>query len=349
MADQTAFPLVRGYQMRLTRLNQCCQVNYGQDASVVTEGYVSIAFTASINAGEEIIVANANGKTCVRDTPSDEFQGYGLEFTFCDVQPCVFELLTGQPVVTNAGGDAVGFRMNSNVTAENSAFALEVWMGIPGDVCAGTAGSANGYLLLPCVSGGTVGDFTIENAAINFVVTGATTKDGNNWGTGPYPNSPLANPTDANDHLQVLYTTVNPPAATVGCVALELDGLVVTSSGFVVTMTLDDVANDCFADSFTVDWGDGSALETFAGGTATTSHTYATAGTYLINISFADAACTGVSYTAVVTGVVSLTASAEQPAVTSLTASAEQPTTRKTSTKTSAKTSTETTLDLDES
>ena len=78
MADQTAFPLVRGYQMRLTRLNQCCQVNYGQDASVVTEGYVSIAFTASINAGEEIIVANANGKTCVRDTPSDEFQGYGL-------------------------------------------------------------------------------------------------------------------------------------------------------------------------------------------------------------------------------------------------------------------------------
>ena len=159
----------------------------------------------------------------------------------------------------------------------------------------------------------------------------------------------MANPTDANDHLQVLYTTVNPPAATVGCVALELDGLVVTSSGFVVTMTLDDVANDCFADSFTVDWGDGSALETFAGGTATTSHTYATAGTYLINISFADAACTGVSYTAVVTGVVSLTASAEQPAVTSLTASAEQPTTRKTSTKTSAKTSTETTLDLDES
>ena len=337
MADQTAFPLVRGYQMRLTRLNQCCQVNYGQDASVVTEGYVSIAFTASINAGEEIIVANANGKTCVRDTPSDEFQGYGLAFTFCDVQPCVFELLTGQPVVTNAAGDAVGFRMNSNVTAENSAFALEVWMGIPGDVCQGTAGSANGYLLLPCVSGGTVGDFTIENAAINFVVTGATTKDGNNWGTGPYPNSPLANPTDANDHLQVLYTTVNPPAATVGCVALELDGLVVTDSGYVATLTMDDAANDCFAAAFTVDWGDDSTVETFTGGTATAAHTYATAGTDIINISFSDPTCTGVSYTVSITGVVSLTASAEQPVAA------------RTAVNATAKTTTATDSDLDES
>lgn len=303
MADQSAFPLVRGYQMRLTRLNQCCQVNYGQDASVVTEGYVSIAFSASINEGDEIIVTNANGRTCVRDTPSAEFQGYGLEFTFCDVQPCVFELLTGQPVVTNANGDAVGFRMNSNVTAQDSAFALEVWMGIPGDVCEGTAGSANGYLLLPCVAGGTVGDFTIENAAINFTVTGATTNDGNNWGTGPYANSPLDNPTDANDHLQVLYTTKKAPDATNGCVPIEMAGLTVTTNGFDVSLAFDPSANAAFNSDVVIDWGDGSAYTALTGPLTVADHTYSEAGTYSFSMAFADDSSAGMSYTVDVTGV----------------------------------------------
>ena len=185
MPNPSCFPLVRGRTMRVTKVDGCCAPDYGPDNMVVTEGFVSVALTANINEAEEILITNATGKTCVRDPGSTEFQGYGVEITFCEVSPCLFSIVTGQPAVVDANGDVVGFRMNSAVSLTGSGFALEVWMGVPGVACSGEAG-AYGYLLLPCLQGGVVGDFTIENAAITFTVTGASTKDGNGWGTGPY-------------------------------------------------------------------------------------------------------------------------------------------------------------------
>jgi len=120
--------------------------------------------------------------------------------------------------------------MNSSISLSGSGFALEVWMGVPGVACLGEAG-AYGYLLLPCLQAGVVGDFTIENAAITFTVTGASTKDGNGWGTGPYnvvpgtdgvTASPLPDALDVDDHLYTVFTTIEPPAPTDGCVALAV-------------------------------------------------------------------------------------------------------------------------------
>jgi hypothetical protein len=213
--------------MRVTKVDGCCAPDYGPDNMVVTEGFVSVALTANINEGEEIVVTNASGKTCVRDPGESEFNGYGVEITFCEVSPCLFSIVTGQPSVVNADGDVVGFRMNSGVSLSGSGFALEVWMGVPGVACLGEAG-AYGYLLLPCLQGGVIGDFTIENAAVTFTVTGAATKEGNGWGVGPYDvvddggPSPLPDPLDGNDHLYAIFTTVPPPEVTDGCVALEV-------------------------------------------------------------------------------------------------------------------------------
>ena len=228
MPSPTSFPLVRGHMMRVTKVDGCCAPDFGDDAMVVTEGFVSVALTANINEGEELVVTNAAGKTCVRDPGQTEFQGYGAEITFCEVSPCLFSIVTGQPSVVDANGDVVGFRMNSAISLTGSGFALEVWMGVPGVACTGEGG-AYGYLLLPCLQGGVVGDFTIENAAVTFTVTGAATKDGNGWGTGPYDVVPgtdgttpskLPDALDVDDHLYVVFTTVAPPEETDGCAAL---------------------------------------------------------------------------------------------------------------------------------
>ena len=221
-----SFPLVRGRTMRVTKTDGCCAPAPGPDNMIVTEGFVSVALTANINQPEEIIITNANGKTCVRDPGCPEFQGYGVEITFCEVSPCLFSIVTGQPSVVDGNGEIVGFRMNSSISVCDSGFALEVWMGVPGVACTGAAGGF-GYLLLPCLQGGVIGDFTIENAAITFSVTGANTKDGNGWGSGPYDvvddgsgtAGPLPSPLDPDDHLYVSFTTVAPPTETDGCVA----------------------------------------------------------------------------------------------------------------------------------
>ena len=226
---QSSFPLVRGRTMRVTQLDACGVPITGDESVNVSEGFVSVGLTAEINEAEEIEVKNANGKTCVRDPGCPEFKGYTAEIVFCDVDPCLYAMMTGQSTIANEAGDVVGFKMNTDVNACDKAFALEVWAGVPGVACAGGEG-AFGYVLLPFMQAGVVGDFTIENAAVSFTISGAKSKDGNTWDVGPYDvvlgagSTPakLAEPLEPNDHLAVLYTEVAPPAATDGCVAFPL-------------------------------------------------------------------------------------------------------------------------------
>lgn len=229
MASPQSFPLLRGRTLRATKLNGCGVPVTGADSVATTDGYVSVALTAEINEPEEIEVKNANGQVCVRDPGCAEFKGYNVEIAFCNVDPCLYSMLTGQDTLNDGAGEAIGFRMNSKKKACDSAFALEVWSGVPGVACQGqTAESGSfGYVVLPFVRSGVIGDFTIENAAVTFTMTGAVTLDGNTWEDGPYdvwsdgvlPAGPLPEPLDPDDHLAVVYTTVAPPTPVEGCTA----------------------------------------------------------------------------------------------------------------------------------
>jgi len=210
------YPILRGRRLRATRLDGCGNPVLGPDSTVVTKGYISVALTANIEEGEEISITNANGDVCVLDTPCPKLQNYSVEITFCDVNPALFNLMSGQPLVTN-GGDTVGFRMNSDVNACDSGFALELWTGVATEACAPGAGQSYGYILLPFLQGGVLGDFTVENAGINFVLTGAVTKKGSGWGVGPY--DVVMNP--GSNEVQTILITGTP---TGGDFTLTFDG-----------------------------------------------------------------------------------------------------------------------------
>jgi hypothetical protein len=221
------YSLVRGRRMRVTALDGCGNPVYAAESTAVTDGFISVAFSAQTTEAEVIEVTRADGQVCVRDTGVPAFNGYSLEISFCNVLPCVYNMLTGQPVVNDTSGSPVGFKMNSDVDVSAQAFALELWAGVPSAACSGGAG-AYGYILVPFIQSGVIGDFSIENAAVNFSITGAATKDGNAWGTGPYDvlddglgaAGPLPDALDVNDHLYVAWTDIAPPAVTDGCVTL---------------------------------------------------------------------------------------------------------------------------------
>jgi hypothetical protein len=213
------YPILRGRRLRATRLDGCGTPVLGPDSTVVTKGFISVALTANNEEGEEINVTNANGEVCVLDTPVPKLKNYSVEITFCDVNPALLNLMSGQPLVLN-GTDTVGFRVNSDVDTAASGFGLELWTGVASETCEVGSGTAYGYLLLPFLQGGTLGDFTVENAAINFTLTGATTKKGSGWGVGPYDvvmdsgtPGPLATAINSGDHLHLERTTVAPPEA----------------------------------------------------------------------------------------------------------------------------------------
>jgi hypothetical protein len=217
--------------MRVTRLDGCGAKVLGPDSVVTSDGFVSVALTANTDAGTAISVTNAAGKVCILDEPCPTFTGYAVEVDFCGVDPALIQLLTGQPIVTDAAGNTgIGFRMNTAVDACDYGFALEVWSSVPAAACEAGAGSSYGYFLIPFLKGGIVGDFTITNDAVNFIMTGAQSKDGSAWGVGPYDVTkdasnlagPLNEPIDANDHLHVELVSVPPPDAACGPTALGI-------------------------------------------------------------------------------------------------------------------------------
>lgn len=222
------FSLVRGRVARLTALDGCGRIKSGACTSVVSEGIISIAFTANTEEGTAISVQNMAGKTCISDTPPSKFIGYGVEITFCEVNPDLIAMLTGSDQVYNLmTNQATGFRVNDEVDASDFGFALEVWSDVPGVACEEGAEGNFGYTLVPFLQGGTLGDFTFENDAVSFVVTGSNTKKGSGWGVGPYnvaraiggTAAPLANPIRKGDHLHVELTDVAPPEAGCNCSA----------------------------------------------------------------------------------------------------------------------------------
>lgn len=226
MVDSSkCFSLVRGRVMRVTRLDGCGARVLGPDSQVTSDGFISVALTANTDDGTTISVTNAAGKICILDEPCPLFTGYSVDVEFCGVDPALVQLMTGQPIVTDAAGNVgTGFRMNTDIDACLSGFALEVWSSVPAAACDLNVGAAYGYFLIPFLKGGIIGDFTIGNDAVNFTMTGANSKDGSAWGVGPYDVTrdttsvpgPLNTAIDPADHLHVELVTVAPPASSCG-------------------------------------------------------------------------------------------------------------------------------------
>lgn len=222
--ENKCFSLVRGRAMRVTKLDGCGNPVPGVGSTIVSDGFVSVALTANTEEGTTISVQNAAGKTCILDEPCPTFTGYSVEVSFCMVDPGLFAMMAGQKSVLDSTGAAVGFQMDSAIDACESGFALELWSNVPAAACeAGATQGQFGYMLVPFLRGGVLGDFTVANDAINFTLSGANSKDGNGWGSGPYDviddgtgPAPLLDPLPSTNHLHMQLTTVPPPEVECG-------------------------------------------------------------------------------------------------------------------------------------
>lgn len=288
--------LVRGRRIRLTRLDGCGRPVYGEASSVTSKGFITVGFTANTTESDEINVTNAAGEVCVFEPAETTLTGYGVEITFCEVDPELLALVTGQAVYVDAFGNVSGFTINTKVSLEGQGFALELWSGVAGgDACSTVGAEGNyGYTLLPYLKGGILGDFTVENGSVTFTVTGANTRDGNNWGVGPYADvmltaasepGPLPTALDGDDHLLLTATGIAPPEALCGTRPL-LDPAVtalVSIAGTGIGLAVDFETTPASTGPVWWDFGDGEWDYVAAPGEA--SHTYAAAGTYTVKAS----------------------------------------------------------------
>ncbi len=217
--------VVRGRVVRVTRTDSCGYVKYGEFSHAVSKSWASVAYTVNTIDTDGIDQRNADGTPAIFEDGTSAFGSFGIEAVFNKVDPEFFELVTKQRVYRDANGEPIGFAINKDTNTTIEGFALELWAGAPAGECSGTV-EEYGYFLAPFIKGARLGDYTIENGAVTFTITGGTTRSGTNWGTGPYdvlevvPGSTVYSKLPSallpGDHKLMIWTTMAPPPVFYG-------------------------------------------------------------------------------------------------------------------------------------
>lgn len=226
------FTPVLGKRLRVVSLDECANTPASgtQDAMAVTNGFISVALSSEVEDGAEIITKKADGSLCVNEMLASSFKRFSIEAEFCGVDPGVLSIVTNAEIYENYEAIAAGIVVPEGTIDKK--FSLELWTGLSGEACAPGDEEASGYMLLPFVQSGVLGDMTIDGEnAITFSLTGAYTKGGNTWGVGPFnvlsdeggDPAPLPTALDSLDHLLLIATNIAPPASACGLTTFTPD------------------------------------------------------------------------------------------------------------------------------
>lgn len=209
MTTHCFIPLL-GKRLRATELDACGLTLTG-GRYIATDGFITISLSSEVEDGTEIIVRKANGSLCVNEKMADSFKRFTVEIEFCGVNPSLLSIVSNAKPYLDYAGDVAGFTVAEGEITKK--FALELWTGLSGQACLpGMTDEASGYMLLPFVSAGVLGDIEVGGEdAITFSISGAYTKSGNQWGVGPY--NVVRNNATTNE-VQTITTTGVPTAGT---------------------------------------------------------------------------------------------------------------------------------------
>jgi hypothetical protein len=285
------YTVFRAPAMRVTQLDACGVVDTGSCAEVTSSGIITVAQSPEYEARQDYFTLNADAQPCITDTAPPILKWINVTLTFCQVDPKLFAMVSGEPLVLDDATipNVVGW--DTEVGSVNSVnFALETWSRIGGSNACSDGNVNYGYFLLPWVTEGTIGDVTLANAAATFTVTGRTNAN-SPWGTGPY--NVLVNQTGANAnfpgpmltaigpnaHRRIQLVNLAPPTAACGCGPVP--GLSVSAAAVVKAATLTFHVAPAPTFPLYVDWGDGTVVEVTTPA-LTAVHTYLTAATFTI-------------------------------------------------------------------
>lgn len=226
-----SLPLINLAVVRATIVDRCGRPLFGNRARVVSEGLASIAVTMNYDDGEEVVINNGANKRCAYKKPRATFINAGVDATFACVDPDLYTVLSGMPpIIDPLTGDTIGWDVDESIYPDDVFVSLDGWSESIGTIECDEDGNVPwGYFLWPLLSGGRVGDYSLEAGAVSFSVTGMTTNPGSLWAEGPYRVQGddtgaagfLQDPVLPTTHQRMFRTLVQPPAETPGLAPLD--------------------------------------------------------------------------------------------------------------------------------
>lgn len=285
--------VVRAPVVRVTSLDACGEPVVGACSTATSSSFVDITLTKVLQERQDALTLNANGDICVDKPKAPILRWYEVNLQFCNVDPELLNILTDDPIVLNDAvvPAAVGYKTTRGSIATNN-FALEFWVGTEDEEC-DDGETEYGYGVLPWMYQGYITDLTFGNQVTTFTVN-AITKFGTPWAQGPYNVRVALSGVDAGLPMPLLqalspadvklfqWTTLPPPQAQCGCVALPAELEVDPPGGaapLLVTVTIPTNIEGTQLLPGVIVWDDLSAPEVVTSGTEVT-HNYALAGTY---------------------------------------------------------------------
>lgn len=240
-----AFAVVKGYALRVTKVDSCGLPIQGSANRIVTEGFIRVNLDPNMKEANEITQENAAGKECVSDRTPAERRWWNTELQLCGVDPDLWSLILLWARVLDYNGDPIGV-IDSKSVDDKSGVMFEIWTGGQGDddcpeplddsiFSAAASGRQYGYLAFAgneFVSGA----IPVGAEASNFTLTGRTIAP-KRWGRGPYNVAaidPAGTPgrllvpmysKDSDNHLILFRTPVPPPAPTEGACELAVQSI----------------------------------------------------------------------------------------------------------------------------
>ena len=229
MANLLCAKPLQGETIRVTRLDDCGNPEYGDCAYAVSDGFVQVVLTPNTEEGERFLQRNARGVAIVNQRSRPSLNWYDVSIQFQEVDFELFTIVTGLQPYLDDQENVIGFPVTESDFATAN-FALEAWIGNAEEECLpGDPLPFYGYNLLPWVVEGALSeDITIANDLITFTVVGRTRK-GTPWGVGPYDvvrdsasdPSPLFTAIPTDTHHLPIWTQLAPPEAECGCQSLS--------------------------------------------------------------------------------------------------------------------------------
>jgi hypothetical protein len=204
----------------------------GAGGYVVTKGFISVEPEDDVSKGQEIGPTLADGTRCYYRVTPPQLNGVKINIEFCQVDPELFNLMTGAPIVTDDAVSpiSIGFTTDDAVYASGNV-ALELWTNLATGSCpTSTTGRRWGYYLIPWLTNGIVGKPKIENGAVNFTLSDGITRSGNQWGFGPHyiqrdrlgNAARLFTPLSSTAHDMISKVNLAPPDPVCGAQTLVL-------------------------------------------------------------------------------------------------------------------------------
>lgn len=231
--------VARGKRLRATRVDRCGLPQAGENAQLVTKGFVSLKFANQWKDGEDLEQANADGEICVNDRTAPQLKYTQVDGVFCEVDIELFNMFTGNTMILDGQQKPVGFWQDKTVNTEIGV-ALELWSGTAGSDCVepvddsvltpGASTREYGYWLAPAIVEATIGDIEIGASVATFTLSGRAVS-APMWGKGPYnvigsgtAGAPgrLYTPIGKDRPWGFMRTNVAPPAVTDGAQELTL-------------------------------------------------------------------------------------------------------------------------------